>query len=146
MVTREGGMSTTFAPGWAAFSRVFPVAAVAAAAVALATVERGSIGAADWLPYALGAALLLAAVLLSGAAVVPPAPALVAAGALAALAGWHALSISWSPAPGVGAFSLAPFGPAVIVAARRTASVGVRALALGAGAAAAAAWLATQSK
>jgi O-Antigen ligase len=76
-----------------------PTAATSAFAFALAWREQGSILAADWLPYALGAGLLVAAVLASGAALRPRAACLAALGALAALAAWTALSASWSPVP-----------------------------------------------
>jgi O-antigen ligase/polysaccharide polymerase Wzy-like membrane protein/tetratricopeptide repeat protein len=67
--------------------------------LALAWREQGSILAEDWLPYALGAGLLVATVLASGAALRPRSACLVGLGALAALAAWTALSASWSPVP-----------------------------------------------
>jgi O-antigen ligase/polysaccharide polymerase Wzy-like membrane protein/tetratricopeptide repeat protein len=79
--------------------RVLPTAALAAAAWALAWLANGSTASADWLPYAFLAALLLAVVLVAGAAVRPRPLELWALGALVALAGWEALSISWSAVP-----------------------------------------------
>lgn len=76
-----------------------PTAAVAGCAFALAWREGGSILAADWLPYALGAGLLTATVLAAGAAVRPARGLLAGVAALAALALWTALSASWSPVP-----------------------------------------------
>ena len=61
--------------------------------------EGGSIASAHWLPYALLALLVLATVLVSGAAVQPPRIALGAVFALLALAAWAALSLAWSPFP-----------------------------------------------
>ncbi len=79
-------------------ARVLPTAALAAAACALAWVATGSTSGPDWLPYAFLGALLLAVVLVSGAAR-PQRRELVALGALVALAGWEALSIAWSAVP-----------------------------------------------
>jgi O-Antigen ligase len=76
-----------------------PTAATSAFSFALGWREQGSILADDWLPYALGAGLLVAALLASGVALRPPAACLAGLGALAALAAWTALSASWSPVP-----------------------------------------------
>ena len=76
-----------------------PAAATSVLFFAVAWREQGSILAEDWLPYALGAGLLVAAVLASGAALRPRSAVLAGLGALAALAVWTALSASWSPVP-----------------------------------------------
>jgi tetratricopeptide (TPR) repeat protein len=76
-----------------------PVAATSVVFFALAWREQGSILAQDWLPYALGAGLLVTTVLASGAALRPRPACLAGLGALAALAVWTALSASWSPVP-----------------------------------------------
>jgi hypothetical protein len=76
-----------------------PAAATTVFFFALAWREQGSTLAEDWLPYALGAGLLVAAVLASGAALRPRLACLAGLGALAALAVWTALSASWSPVP-----------------------------------------------
>ena len=81
------------------FARVLPTAALAAAFWALAWLESGSIDAADWLPYAALAALLLAIVVASGSAFVPGRWAIVGLGLLVALAAWKAISLTWSPRP-----------------------------------------------
>ena len=82
----------------AALGRVLPTAALAAAAWALAWVETGSTVSSYWLPYAFFAGLLLAAVLAAGA--LRPLPREAAAvAALVGLAGWEAISISWSAVP-----------------------------------------------
>jgi hypothetical protein len=65
----------------------------------LAWSVHGSIQAGDWLSYAVLVALVVATVLLSGAGVLPRAPALLALGLLAAYAAWQALSLTWSPLP-----------------------------------------------
>jgi len=80
-------------------ARVLPTAALAAAAWALAWLATGSTASPDWLPYAFLAALLLAVVLASGTAVRPHRRELLAFGALVLLAGWEAISISWSAVP-----------------------------------------------
>jgi O-Antigen ligase/Tetratricopeptide repeat len=76
-----------------------PAAAISVVFFALAWREQGSVLAQDWLPYALGAGLLVATVLASGAALLPRPACLGGIGALAALGVWTALSASWSPAP-----------------------------------------------
>jgi tetratricopeptide (TPR) repeat protein len=76
-----------------------PTAALTAAFCALAWREHGSVLAEDWLPYALGAGLLVATVVASGAGLRPPVASLVGLGCLIALAAWTALSASWSPVP-----------------------------------------------
>jgi O-Antigen ligase len=80
-------------------ARVLPTAALAAAAWALAWLATGSTASPDWLPYGFLAGLLLAVVLATGTAVRPHPRELWALGALVALAGWEALSISWSSVP-----------------------------------------------
>jgi hypothetical protein len=79
--------------------RVLPAATLASFAWALAWVETGSLRAADWLPYAFVAGLLAAVVLFAGAAPRPRAGELLALWALLALAGWEALSLTWSAVP-----------------------------------------------
>jgi tetratricopeptide (TPR) repeat protein len=77
-----------------------PVALLAAAAAwQLGWRVTGSIAAADWLGVALLAALLVAAVLLSGGAVRPSRPALLALALLGAYVVWVGASIAWSPVP-----------------------------------------------
>ena len=83
----------------AGLARVAPSGALLFACLALAWVERGSIEAADWLPYALLAGLLLSALLWSGGASWPGRPALLGFVALLGLAAWAAVSLTWSPAP-----------------------------------------------
>src|SRR4051812_2219649 len=80
------------------FARVLPAAALAAVAWSLAWVETGSTVSSDWLPYAFFAGLLLPAVLAAGALRPQPREA-AAVAALVGLAGWEALSISWSAVP-----------------------------------------------
>src|SRR5438045_2623115 len=87
----------TFDTGTAA--RVLPTAVLAAAVLGLTWLETGSTIGADWLPYAFVAALLLAVVLVSGEPSRLHSRELVALGAIVALAGWEALSISWSAVP-----------------------------------------------
>ena len=79
--------------------RLLPTATLLAVAGALAWVGLGRIAANDWLPYALLSALVLATVLFSGSALtlrrtLPLGPA-----GLLALAGWAALSLTWSAVP-----------------------------------------------
>ncbi|MFL5920685.1 MAG: O-antigen ligase family protein [Gaiellaceae bacterium] len=83
----------------AAAARSLPAVALLAATAVLAWAETGSIDAADWLLYAILAALLLALVLAVGVAAVPPRAALVGLGALVLLAVWQAISAAWSPLP-----------------------------------------------
>ena len=80
-------------------ARTLPFAALVAAAAGIAWLANGSTSGPDWLPYAFLGALLLAVVLASGDAAQPHARELVALGALVLLAGWAALSISWSAVP-----------------------------------------------
>jgi O-antigen ligase len=61
--------------------------------------DGGSIAAVHWLPYAVLVALVLAVVLLSGAAVRPGRLAASGVAALLALALWVALTVSWSAVP-----------------------------------------------
>jgi hypothetical protein len=72
---------------------------VVAGACALAWRTAGSIAAGDWLLFAVGVGLLLAAVLASGAAVEPPVLGLAGLVGLLALAGWAAVSLTWSAVP-----------------------------------------------
>jgi O-antigen ligase/polysaccharide polymerase Wzy-like membrane protein len=80
-------------------TRVLPTAALSAAAWALAWLATGSSDSADWLPYAVLAGLLLLVLPLSGTAARPRRLELWALGALAGLAAWEALSVSWSAVP-----------------------------------------------
>ena len=98
-VSKEGLTTLRTQVPVAAAARVLPSAVIAVIAVLLAWRERGSIAAPDWLPYLVLAALLLAAVVLSGGAVRPGKLALTSAGALLALSAWAAISIAWTPAP-----------------------------------------------
>ena len=79
--------------------RVLPSVLLATTAWALAWLATGSIDAADWLPYAALAALLVLVVVFSGGARRPGRAELGALAALVALAGWEAISISWSAVP-----------------------------------------------
>jgi O-antigen ligase len=79
--------------------RALPVVAIAAGACLLAWVETGSIDAADWLLYALLAALLLAVVAFAGGAPRPHPAALAGLALLVAFAGWQAVSIAWAALP-----------------------------------------------
>lgn len=85
-------------PGVAAV-RALPTAVVAGLGAWTAWSDRGSIAAADWLPWAIVALLVLAVALLFAGAVRPPRLVALAALAFAALAGWEAISLTWSPAP-----------------------------------------------
>jgi O-Antigen ligase len=78
---------------------LLPVAAVVGSAWALAWIDYGSIAAADWLPYAVGTAFVLAVVLLAGVGSRPSWPVVAAVSALVGLAAWDAASVSWSPLP-----------------------------------------------
>ena len=78
---------------------VVPTACCVGLALALAWFEYGSVAASDWLPYAVFAALLLAAALLSGATMRPPPAALLGLAGLLGLAAWTAASAAWSPVP-----------------------------------------------
>jgi len=80
-------------------ARTLPTAALVAAAAGIAWLANGSTSGPDWLPYAFLAGLLLAVVLASSDAARPRWIELVALGALVLLAGWAALSISWSAVP-----------------------------------------------
>jgi hypothetical protein len=79
--------------------RSLPAALFMAVAWALAWREGGSVDAADWLPYAIFCALLLVAVFASGRAVRPTRAGLIGVGGLLCLAGWTAISLTWSPLP-----------------------------------------------
>jgi O-Antigen ligase len=76
-----------------------PVTALAVVVFGLAWRERGSVLAEDWLPYALGASLLLGTVVASGYAFRPVRATVAGLAALAGLVLWTALSASWSPVP-----------------------------------------------
>ena len=76
-------------------ARSLPAVAVVAGAALLAWVETGSIDAADWLLYAVLAALLLAVVVFAGSPAMPPAAALAGLALLVAYAGWQAVSRAW---------------------------------------------------
>jgi O-Antigen ligase/Tetratricopeptide repeat len=65
----------------------------------LAWDSSGSIAAEDWLPYAVVASFVLAAVLLAGTAVLPGRTALIAAALLVSFSVWTAVSAAWSPLP-----------------------------------------------
>ena len=80
-------------------ARSLPAVAVVAGACLLAWAETGSIDAADWLLYAVLAALLLAVVAFAGSVARPSTAALPGLALLVAFAGWQAVSISWSPLP-----------------------------------------------
>jgi len=79
--------------------RTCAVTAIIGAAWFQAWSHYGSTLSADWLGYAVLAALVLATILAAGAAVRPSRADVIALGALAALAVWEALSAAWSPLP-----------------------------------------------
>jgi hypothetical protein len=79
--------------------RLLPISAVVVAAWALAWRTEGSFRGPDWLGYAAGCGLVLAVVLLAGAATLPRRIALAAGGLLIALGVWTAVSLRWSPVP-----------------------------------------------
>jgi hypothetical protein len=84
--------------------RLLPVAALLVTGVVVTWLTEGAVvppafPPEQWLPLAVVAALVLAALLLARAAVLPQRAALLAGGALVGLAGWTALSILWSPVP-----------------------------------------------
>jgi hypothetical protein len=82
-----------------AIIRAAAVGALIAAAWLQAWSHYGSTLSADWLGYALLAALVLVTVLAAGAGVAPSRATLVALGALAVLAAFQTLSAAWSPLP-----------------------------------------------
>jgi len=82
-----------------ALIRVLPTAILAAAAWALTWLATGSMDAADWLPYAFLAGLLVVVVLVTGAAARPGRLELAGLSALVGLAVWEAISAAWSPVP-----------------------------------------------
>jgi hypothetical protein len=77
---------------------VLPSTLLAATAWGLAWLATGSIDSGDWLPYAMFAGLLLA-VLLTAAVARPRPLELVGLAGLVLLAGWEALSLTWSAVP-----------------------------------------------
>ena len=79
--------------------RSLPAVSLMVAACVMAWVETGSIDAADWLLYAIFAALLLALVFVSGTAVAPTRLAVAGLVALTGFAAWQAISAAWSPLP-----------------------------------------------
>src|SRR5205085_5564850 len=79
--------------------RLLPSAVLVVCAGLAAWHDYGSIDAPDWLPYAIVVGLVIAAIALSGAALTPEPLAAAGVLALLALAGWVAVSASWSPAP-----------------------------------------------
>ena len=79
--------------------RAAAVSAIIGAAWFQAWSHYGSTLSADWLGYAVLAALVLATILAAGAAVRPSRADVIALGALAALAVWETLSAAWSPLP-----------------------------------------------
>src|SRR6187401_2271926 len=82
-----------------ALIRVLPTAILAAAAWALNWLATGSMDAADWLPYAFLAGLLVVVVLVTGAATRPGRLELAGLATLLGLAIWEASSAAWSPVP-----------------------------------------------
>lgn len=96
-LARASAAAATLRPALAL--RLLPVAVLVGSAWALAWELNGSFAASDWLPYAVLGALVVAAVLLSGAAARPGRAAAGGAAFLLALAGWDAISIGWSPVP-----------------------------------------------
>jgi hypothetical protein len=129
-------------PRIALYLRLLPTAAFVAAALAVAWRDYGSIDASDWLPYAVGLGLVTAAVVLSGAALAPRRVEAAGVVALLALAGWVALSLTWSPLPSLARdealltalYALAVWTPLVSLgtAAERRAATALVAAALGA--------------
>src|SRR3954452_1289523 len=81
--------------------RTLPLFVLLALSALIAWKERGSILGVNWLQYAFLGALALAAVLLSGAALRPSRTAIAAVAATAALGAWVAVTILWSPVPGL---------------------------------------------
>jgi hypothetical protein len=82
-----------------AVTRVLPTAILAAAAWALTWLATGSMDAADWLPYAFLAGLLVVVVLVTGAAARPGRLEVAGLSALVGLAVWEAISAAWSAVP-----------------------------------------------
>lgn len=94
-------MPTARAVSTGSLIRALPTAVAVLLAILLSWRERGSIDAADWLPYGACLAVVLAAVLLSGVAVRPSRRAGLGLAALGLLALWQGLSAAWSPLPGL---------------------------------------------
>src|SRR5438067_964544 len=101
----------TLAPSPALGLRFVPILLVAAAGGSLAWREYGSIAAPDWLPYAIGCALLLATLLLSGVAARP------ATLAVAGLAGLLALGTLRTDGGRLGATAIVAGALAVLAVA-----------------------------
>jgi len=122
--------------------RVAPTTALLGAAAVLAWFERGSIGAADWLPAALFAGLLVATLLVAKSVYKLSYLPLAAIAAFSGLALWTALSIAWSPVPSLArdeallvslyAFVLATPALTLKLTADRITALAVVALGLGA--------------
>jgi O-antigen ligase len=79
--------------------RVAPTAAVVLAGIAMAWREHGSVAAEDWLAYGIVAGLVLAALIVFLDVNRPDPLPSAAVAALAGLALWVALSLTWSPVP-----------------------------------------------
>lgn len=97
MLRKSDTPGSSFPP--AGMAGALPAAVLAGSACAIAWFDHGSIAAGDWLPYAVVAALLAAAILLSGAAAAPTRTAAVGLASLLALAVFEAASAAWSPVP-----------------------------------------------
>jgi hypothetical protein len=101
--TRAGRPSAVASPARSlhvgSWLRLLPTGVLVGCAWALAWDTGGSIDAADWLPYAVGCALVLAVVLLAGTAARPGWTSLSAGGLLLGFACWTAVSLDWSPVP-----------------------------------------------
>ncbi len=82
-----------------ALARILPSTILIAAMLTMVWTSHGSIAAQDWLAYLVLTALLAAAVLFSGGARQPTRALVVSIGALSLLAGYAALSLTWSAAP-----------------------------------------------
>ena len=82
-----------------AVARTLPAVAVAVTAFVVAWEKQGSLRSPDWLPAAVVAALILATVLLAGAAVAVPRAAVLGLAGLLGLSVNAAVAIAWSPSP-----------------------------------------------
>lgn len=92
-------MSTDSPRGLVALLRAVPTCVAMIAACMLAWQTTGSIRASAWLPYAIGLTLVLAVVLLAGAAVRPSRLQLISALLLVGFATWTLISALWAPSP-----------------------------------------------